>query len=41
MKYIEPEMEITRFDENEVATDIPVLSGHRPGGGDIGYEEFV
>ena len=41
MKYIEPEMEITRFDENEIATDVAVLSGHRPGGGDVGYEDFL
>ena len=41
MMYREPEIEITRFDDNEVATDIPVASGHRPGDGDIGYDEFI
>lgn len=39
--YREPEMEITRFDENEVATDVTIVSGHRPGSGDLSYEEFI
>lgn len=41
MMYQEPEMEIISFGGNEVATDIPILSGHRPGDGDINYEEFI
>lgn len=41
MEYIKPEIEIVCFDGNEVATDIPILSGHRPGDGDINYEEFI
>lgn len=39
--YREPEMEITRFDENEIATDVTIASGHRPGSGDLSYEEFI
>lgn len=47
MRYIEPEMEVTKFNENEVATDITIASGHRPGdgngegGGDLSYEDFI
>lgn len=39
--YQEPQMEITRFDESEVATDVTIASGHRPGSGDVDYEEFI
>ena len=41
MEYIKPEIGITRFDDNEVATDVTIASGHRPGSGDVGYEDFV
>jgi hypothetical protein len=39
--YNEPQMEITRFEENEVATDVAIASGHRPGNGDIWYDDLV
>lgn len=41
MEYIKPQIEITRFDANEVATDVTVASGHRPGSGDVSYEDFI
>ena len=39
--YVKPEIEIISFDGNEVATDITVASGHRPGNGDVSYEDFI
>lgn len=41
MEYTKPKIEIISFDGNEVATDVTIASGHRPGEGDVNYEDFV
>ena len=41
MEYVKPEIEILKFDCNDVTTDVTIISGHRPGNGDVSYEDFI